>query len=554
MQELFFRLSYPMEISMSKSSSANSLAESQDHSLSHPFHWKRETCLNTILETSPIGILEVDRDGVTVACSRSFEDIAGRSREEMIGRFPFSGWMEESWEEGEALRRILHLGGTHKSAGRSCAKKADGSLRYVDLRIEEIRGNGDITGALIFVMEAADAAKPREKTRKVLIRVDEVQHMEMLNRVMDQSAHDFNNMLAPLRSYPDLIRLNYQDKDKVFRYLHTMETAAEKIAERNRDLLILGRNGRYKRTLIGINAAIEGVLQEKPFPETLAVHKDLFPDLLPVHGGQEELERLILHLVKNARETMNDRGVLTIRTENYYLDQSARKYRTVEEGEYVKITVGDTGPGIQEDILHRMNESSAAAGNGNGGNASGLGLKVVYSVVTGHRGCIDVEIRPGKGTSFFIYLPITREATLGNLSRTPAKNGEKILVIDDDPRQLDLLRRVLSSLGYRVAAAQNGRDAVTVYQRSQSGDQRFDLVVMDMLLRDGLDEVATYRTISEICPDQKWILLSGFTPLEKIEELQRLGAGPYLKKPVDLSLLSHVIRAELDSAARWILH
>lgn len=499
-----------------------------------------------------MGILEVDRDGVTVACSRSFEDMAGPAQEEMIGRSPFAGWLEDSWEEGEALRRVLRFGGAYQSAGRSCAKKADGSFRSVDLRIEGIRDNGQVAGALIFIMEAAEAVKPREEPRKVLIRVDEVQHMEMLNRVMDQSAHDFNNMLAPLRSYPDLIRLNYQDRDKVFRYLHTMEAAAEKIAERNRDLLILGRNGRYKRSLIGVNALLEGVLQEKPVPGTLAVHQDLFRDLLPVHGGEEELERLFMHLVRNARQTMNDCGVLTIRTENYYLDQSARKYRAVEEGEYVKITVGDTGPGIQEEILHRISGSSAAAGNN--GSASGLGLKVVYSVVRGHRGYLDVEICRGKGTSFFIYLPIAREAALEDLARNPAKNKERILVIDDDSRQLDLLRRVLSGLGYRVAAAQNGRDAVAIYKRSPSGDQGFDLVVMDMLLRDGLDEVETYRAISGIRPDQKWILLSGFTPLEKIAQLQRLGAGPYLKKPVDLSLLSRVIRTELDSAAKWSLH
>lgn len=539
---------------MSKSSGALLLENRRDASSSSSPGCRRETCLTAIFETSPMGILEVDRSGAVVACSISFEAMTGISRREMIGRSPFDGWLEDSGEEREAIRRVLLTGGRHRVSGRSCGRRAGGTRRLADLSIEEIRENGDITGALIFITDAPEAGKPAGESRAVLIRADEVRHMEMLNRVMDQSAHDFNNMLAPLRAYPDLIRLNYRDKDRVFRYLQSMERAAERIAERNQDLLILGRDGRYTSCPVGINGVLERVLQEKPVPETLVVLKELSPDLMPVHGGLEELERLFMHLVRNAREAMNYRGTLTVRTENYYLDHSARKYGTVEEGEYVKVTLGDTGPGIPEAVLSRMGGRDAAAVNGNGRTGSGLGLKVVHSVLRGHRGFMDVEIRKGEGTAFFVYLPAAREAAFESFSPTPATKEEKILVIDDDPRQLELLRRVLSGLGYEVAVAGSGPDAVSVYRRTHSGAGRFDLVVMDMLLRNGLDEVATYKTIRGIHPDQKWILLSGFTPCDRIEELQRLGAGPHLKKPVDLCLLSHVIRAELDSAPRWVVH
>lgn len=508
--------------------------------------------LNVLLDALPVGILTVNRTGFTVACNDSFERITGLSRREVVGRPPFAGWAEDALEEKAALLRILRAGGSYRSFRRFSGKKSGDSHRTLDLRIEEVRDNGIITGAVIVVQEATSATAADGDSGKTATKADELEHMEMLNQVLDQTAHDFNNLLAPLKSYPEMIRLNYRDKNKVFKYLEAIETATAKMAERNRDLLILGRQGRYRRGKLDVNGLMENILNQQTLPRTASVIRRMSADLLPVYGGPEEIERLFAHLLKNAREASADGGVLTVRTENYYLDYSAGRYRGIAEGEYVKVTVGSTGFGMGGDTLCRVYGS--ADGGAKGVNALPLGMKVVYAVLKNHQGCMDVEILRDKGTFFYVYLPILREAIVEKTRPAGSKRNERILVVDDDQSQLNLIRNTLSVFGYQVVAVQNGDEALAACRPSRPGVENFDLLVMDLVLHGGGDGVAAYRRIKDLCPRQKSVLLSGFAPEEKVAELRKEGMGPHLRKPLDFPLLLQVVRQELDSPARAALH
>jgi CheY-like chemotaxis protein len=393
-----------------------------------------------------------------------------------------------------------------------------------------------------------------EESEQIPIKIDEVERMKMLNRIMNRSAHDYNNLLSPIRSYPELIRLNYRDQDKVFKYLHAIETAAEKIAELNRDLLILSRKGRFDHRNLQIDKIITKAIREISWPETIPVKRYLEKDLLPVYGGQVEIERLFIHLFNIARDAMGHCGVLTIKTENYYLDHSVRRYTVLEEGEYVKITVSDTAFRNRQEILNAIGHMSTLAKGGQEEHQSCIALQVIESVVRDHGGFMDVEICEGKGTSFFIYLPIAREPIPEKCQAHRSKKRENILVIDNDPVQLNLLRCVLTSLGYHVVTVLSGGEAIQVCSQSSTSEHQFDIMIVDMITEGGIDDVNLYKRIKEICPDQKSILFSGFQPAEKIEKLRMLGAGPYLKKPIDLSLLSRTIREQLDGAATATLH
>jgi len=191
-------------------------------------------------------------------------------------------------EEKAALLRILRAGGSYRSFRRFSGKKSGDSHRTLDLRIEEVRVNGIITGAVIVVQEATSATAADRDSGKTATKADELEHMEMLNQVLDQTAHDFNNLLAPLKSYPEMIRLNYRDKNKVFKYLEAIETATAKMAERNRDLLILGRQGRYRRGKLDVNGLMENILNQQTLPRTASVIRRMSADLLRFMAAQRK--------------------------------------------------------------------------------------------------------------------------------------------------------------------------------------------------------------------------------------------------------------------------
>ncbi len=563
------------------------LSVSTDVHNQHPvpaFGWETGTCMKMILETSPMGILLIDRNGVVITCSRSFGGIAGIPREQAAG-LPAFDWMIEPPIDKRFLQRMLAKGGTYEFPGMVCRRKCDGAVRRLDLRIESLCEEGEPVGAIFFVMEAREtfpaageseggtgrfppsnsqpvnlevlsrivarsALDIHHNMRKILGRDSEAGDLEMLSQIVNQSSHDFNNMLAPLTTYPELIRMHYHDRDRVMRYLQAIETAAMKIADRNRDLLMLGRRRKSGWRAVDVNAVIARIFQESRCPDTLVLDRRLTPDLFPIDGRPEEIERLIVHLLKNARAAMGDRGVVTVKTENYYLDHSVRKYRVASGGEFIKITVSDTGPGIGGEILGRIWDPAAFPDDP--GNC--LGLKVACSVVKDHRGYLDAETREGKGTSFFIYLPIARKDGGEGLADCRRGKGERILLIDDDPDQLELYRRILSDLGYHVRIAQSAGEAIAACPRLSFADPCFDLLVMDVVRKNGTDGLHEYRAVRDVFPDQKSILLSGFAPADQIKELQRLGAGPHLRKPVQAARLSQAVRETLDSASGETLH
>ncbi len=524
----------------------------ESRTLAHlPERWQGPN-MNVLFDVLPVGILNINRAGFTVDCNDSFERITGLSRREIVGRPPFLGWAEDALEENAALLRILRAGGSHRSLRRFPGKKSADSHRTLDLRIEEVRENGIITGAVIVVQEAASVTATDRDSEKAVTEVGGLEHMEMLNRVLDQAAHDFNNLLSPLKNYPEMIRLNYRDKNKVFKYLEGIETATAKMAEMNRDILILGRRGRYKRDKLDVNGLIENVLNQQALPGTVSVRRSMSAELMPVYGGAEELKRLFAHLLKSAREVLTDGDVLTIRTENYYLDHSAGRYRGVAGGEYVKVTVGGGSTGMNEGALCRAYGS--ADGGARGMNALPLGMKVVHTVLKNHQGYMDVEVLGDKETFFYVYLPILREAVAEKTRPAGSKRKERILVVDDDPGQLNLIQDILSFFGYQVVAVQNGDEALAACRPSRPGVENFDLLVMDLVLHGGGDGVAVYRRIKDVCPKQKSVLLSGFAPEGKVEELRKMGVGPHLRKPLNIPLLLQVVRQELDTPARAALH
>ena len=336
------------------------------------------------------------------------------------------------------------------------------------------------------------------------------------------------------------------------KYAQNIWKASERGAAIVQDLLTMARRGVTVSTVVNLNQVITDYLKTPEFENLQSCHPlvkistDYESGLLDIKGSPIHLGKTVMNLVSNASEAVAGSGGVKIRTENRYLDMPIRGYDTMQEGDYAVLMVSDTGSGISSDDIDKIFEPFYTK-KVMGRSGTGLGLAVVWGTVKDHNGYIDVQSEEGKGTTFTLYFPITREERTDEQKAVPIESyigrGESILVVDDRPEQRELALTMLSRLGYRVNTAPNGEVAIAYLQSNQT-----DLIVLDMIMDPGIDGLETYRRILEINPTQKAIIVSGFSLTERVKKAQELGAGTYIRKPYILERLGCAVRQELDKS------
>jgi two-component system cell cycle sensor histidine kinase/response regulator CckA len=263
-----------------------------------------------------------------------------------------------------------------------------------------------------------------------------------------------------------------------------------------------------------------------------------------IKGSPVHLSKSVMNLVSNAAEAMSEGGTISISTENRYVDTPIRGYDHVEEGDYVTVTVSDTGIGISKEDRERIFEPFYTK-KVMGRSGTGLGMAVVWGTIKDHKGYIDIQSTRGKGTTFTLYFPITREEIATDKPLLSTKDyigkGESILIVDDVKEQREIASVMLKKLGYSVTSVPSGEEAIE-YMKDNSAD----LLILDMIMDPGIDGLETYKRILTLHPHQKAIIASGFSETDRVKEAQRRGAGAYVKKPYTLEKIGLAVRNELD--------
>jgi two-component system cell cycle sensor histidine kinase/response regulator CckA len=364
----------------------------------------------------------------------------------------------------------------------------------------------------------------------------------MAGQVAGQVAHDFNNMLGPIIAYPELIREGLSEGDHRIKYLQTIEHSAQKMADLNQQLLTLSRRGHYNQEVLNLNELVNHVLREMALsPSTLVIETELAADLMNVKGGAAQLYRAIMNILVNARDALQDIGKISIKTENYYVEDTTVIYGRVPQGEYAKVTITDTGCGIPDEIVQKIFDPFFTTKPADKKRGSGLGLSVVDAVVKDHDGYLDLSTALGVGTSFYLYFPITRAFSKEIFQDEIVRGTETILVVDDDEIQRDVSAGLLTTPGYKVTVCESGKRAVEMLKNSP-----YDLLILDMVMPNGIDGAETYRQALQIRSDQRAIILSGFSESDRVTEAQRLGVGVFVKKPTNRKAIAQAVRHELD--------
>ena len=377
--------------------------------------------------------------------------------------------------------------------------------------------------------------------------------METIGILAGGVAHDLNNILSGIVSYPELLLLDLPEGSPLRKPLLTIQNSGEKAAVVVQDLLTLARRGVITEETVNLNSIISEQLESPEYKKLKSFHLNvdikisLEKDLLNIKGSTAHLGKTVFNLISNAAEAMPDGGKVFISTENQYIDRPVKSYDHVVEGDYVTVTVIDTGIGMSEEDLKRIFEPFYTK-KVMGRSGSGLGMPVVWGTVKDHNGYINIESVKGKGTTFTLYFPVTREELTIDKSLLPMEDymgkGESILVIDDVKEQREIASGMLKKLGYSVTTLSSGEEAIE-YMKDNSAD----LLILDMIMDPGIDGLETYREIIKLYPGQerqKAIIASGFTETEDVKEAKRLGVGQYIKKPYALEKIGLVVKEELE--------
>ena len=397
--------------------------------------------------------------------------------------------------------------------------------------------------------EMEDRLKSERDRLELEFKLNQAQKMEAIGKLAGGVAHDLNNILSGLVSYPELMLLDLPEESPLRKPIMTIKKSGEKAARIVQDLLTLSRRGVTTTEVVNLNAIIEEYLKSPEFEQLKTYHLQvevecsLEKKLLNVLGSSVHLSKTIMNLVVNSAEAMPLGGTIHIATDNRYIDRPVSGYDNVTEGDYVVVSVSDCGVGIPDEDIERIFEPFYTKKT-MGRSGTGLGMAVVWGTVSDHNGYIEIDSEVGKGTTIRIYIPVTRleksqKAESVRLNDIKG-NRETVLVVDDITEQREIATGILKKLDYQVKVCTNGEEAIRYI-----GEHHVDLLVLDMIMEPGIDGLETYRRILEVKKSQKAVIASGFSETERVKTALELGAGTYVQKPYTLETLGLAVQSEL---------
>ena len=481
-----------------------------------------------------------------------------------LGEQVHSAHQDEIGQMAQAFNAMsAQLSEQHERLTRSVAARDSYAQQLEDTNRKLARLNADLE--TIVEERTRDLRNSYESLQNEIqerIRADRERHvleerlarskkMEALGLLAGGVAHDLNNVLSGIVSYPELMLMDLPQDHPLRPMVETVQRSGQKAAAIVQDLLALARRGVSHMEVLNLNQdVIADYLASPEFKKLTSYHPDvalitrLDENLLNVRGSAVHLKKALMNLVSNAAEAQGEGGQILISTCNRYVDRPFSGYEHVLEGDYVVLGVEDKGSGIAPEDLDRIFEPFYTK-KVMGRSGTGLGMAVVWGTVQDHQGYINVESRLERGTTFEIYLPVTRERAAAPAAPPQVTDymgkGETVLVVDDVAEQRHIAASLLRRLNYNVFTVASGEEAVAFLQTNQA-----DILVLDMIMDPGMDGLDTYQEILAFCPDQKAVIASGYAESDRVKQAQQLGAGAYIRKPYAMEKIGLALRAELE--------
>lgn len=494
--------------------------------------------LQNILDSSIDGITTTDLQGNIIYASPSTKDILGYEQTEIIGK-KVRSFYGNGKEDAKAIMKELTEKGELRDHEMKMIRK-DGELIDINLSLSASLlkdEKGEVIGTLGIYRDITEK-------NKLEAQLAQAQRMEALGTLAGGIAHNFNNILMGIQGNASLILLETDPNHPTYKRLKNIEKQVQNGSKLTSQLLGYAREGRYEIKPISFNQLVKDTSDTFGMTKKdIKVHQQLADNLHGIIADQGQIEQVLLNLFVNAADAMPKGGDLFLHTTDItHKDMTDKPYKP-KPGNYVLLTVRDTGVGMDKKTMERIFDPFfTTKGLAKG---TGLGLASVYGIIKAHGGYIDVGSKKGRGTTFEIYLPATEKEVIKEkeLPVEVLKGKETVLLVDDEDMIIDVGEQMLKTLGYNILTAGSGKEAIELYKKNRD---KIDMVLLDMVM-PGVGGGETYDRMKELNPRVKVLLSSGYTIDGQATEILERGCNGFIQKPFNMKRLSQGIREILDS-------
>ncbi|MEJ2717345.1 MAG: response regulator [Deltaproteobacteria bacterium] len=498
-----------------------------------------EARIRRIYDSIPLMMHAFDTNGIIRSVNTKWLEKMGYAQEEVIGKSAYAFLTAE-------CRETLHsmLAGLWQSGEMS------------DIRLRYVKSDGSCMEILADSVVTEDPSwgqislmSSRDVTNELILekQLREAQKMEAVGTLAGGIAHDFNNLLQVILGYADLLVLDADKQSPHYQGLRAIHEAATRGSDLVKQILTFSRRVETHPRPLNLNEEIEEAerLLNRTIPKLIDVELHCADDLRNVFADPTQIQQVILNLALNAKDAMPEGGTLQFATQNVILDETCCRDRPeVLPGNYVSLTVKDTGHGMPKDVLDHIFEPFFTTRES--GKGTGLGLSTVFGIVKIHGGHITCESEPGKGTRFEVCLPAMEEAFRSEIATSgemPLCGDATILIVDDEQLVRKWGEACLTQAGYTVLTARNGQDALELYRREGS---RISLVILDLNM-PVMDGRRCFEELLEIDPELKIVIASGFAMDMNAKRFLEERAAGFLSKPFKVRELLTTIHKELEN-------
>ena len=496
-----------------------------------------------VIEDMPAMICRLLPDGTFTFVSNSYCNYYDKNREGLIGRNLFQFIPGNSQEK--VRKDFASLNPERPTITFKYQVIApDGNIRWQQWTGRALFDEqGHLLEYQCLGMDITEEKLAQDEKIKLEKQLQHAQKMKAIGTLAGGIAHDFNNLLVGIQGHASLMMVDVEPSHPNFEHLKGIDDCVKSAVDLTKQLLGFARSGKYDVKPTDINALVKNSLEM--FGRTrkeISLHTKYQKDVWTVEVDQGQIQQVLLNLYVNAWQAMAGGGNLYVQTENVTLDKNYVKFIDAEPGRYVKISVADTGVGMDKTTQQKIFDpffTTKEIGKG-----TGLGLATAYGIVKNHRGVIHVYSEKGKGATFTIYLPPSEKQVVEN-RRLPVellKGTGTILLVDDEDIVIDLGKRMLETLGYQVFTARSGKEALEIYKASKA---KIDIVVLDMIMPE-MDGGQAFERLRAINSDVKVLLSSGYSINGQAQNILARGCNGFIQKPFSMNELSQKLREILD--------